>query len=139
MPLVSAIQKKSCTSIRPQGGEAQILPNGHFQDEALLLSVFRNHPHACADRVQRRMQLDRLSVDPDISPARLINSKKRLQQLAATGADEPGDAHDFPGPNREAQLMARTRRSAQSFHTQERVCDYVGPPLVKLRKRTSDH
>src|SRR5439155_2079479 len=113
MPFVISIEKYSTALMRAQCRQAEVLPNGHLKNEALLLAIFRHHAHARADRVQGRVQFDRLAVDPDVSTSGLLNSEERSEQFAAARADEAGDTDNFAGAHREAQLVPWVGSSAQ--------------------------
>src|SRR5690554_4837875 len=82
--------------------------DGLVQEQALALALLRCQADAGSDSGRDRPRGQRLAVDPHGAAAGLAGAVDGLQDLRAAGADEPGQADDLSGTQREAHVLEHT-------------------------------
>ncbi len=130
---------------RPQPGDAggrghhQVLEYGHLQHQALPLSIRRDEGDAVPHGLLRLAVADGTTGDLD-GALRLAQAEDRLHQLAAPGADEPGEPDDLARGDVEVDRVERARKRKAANLERELGRRALTLPLVHdILERVADH
>ena len=86
-------------------GHGHIFGDGHFQNHAMLASIFRHIRDAVCDGLARAADGNGLAVERDFSGIGGGDAEKDARQFCAPRADKPGEADDLTGVEVEVERL----------------------------------
>ena len=89
----------------PVDGHGDVLRQGHFEDDAMAPAVFGHVSDAAGDSFPRGMDLDFLAVQKHFTGIGGSDAEKGPGQFGAAGADQPGQAQNFPGADIQSDIF----------------------------------
>ena len=92
-----------------QDRQRHVLGDREVEDQALLVAVLGEVGDPGVHRRRRAREVDRLPAEPDLAGVALVDPEQDPGDLGPAGADEPGEADDLAGPDREADVAERAR------------------------------
>ena len=77
--------------------QGNVLTYRHYRHDTVFFAVFRHHGDAVANGLLTVSDADRLAINKNLPlPAPRPDAEQALHRLGPSGADQPGDAEDFP-------------------------------------------
>lgn len=121
------------------GGQADILPNGHIKDDALLLAVFGYQSDSCLDGAYRAVVGESLSPDPHFTRQRRIDAEQCPQHFRPPGTNKSRDANDFSAVYGKVEFVLRPFRCANADCFQGDIAGREGGPGEDAGDVTTNH
>ena len=85
-----------------EAADRDVLGHGHAVEEAQGLAVLGHHGDPGRDRLVGMCEPDRPALEPDRpGRRRRAGAEDRFEQLGSAGPEQPGDAQDLAGADRE--------------------------------------
>src|SRR4029077_9532468 len=105
-----------------QRGERDVAGDRHLHDEPLLASILGDEADPRVHGTAGRAPAHRAPVEGHAARVEAVDAEDRASDLAAAGADQPGQRDDLAGPHVERDV-GEDPLARQTLHAQDRLPD----------------
>ena len=132
------MQPAALAGMLPEGGQRGVDTDRLRREQGILFAVLRHQSNAGPNRIPRTADDHGAALHQNLAAVPGLRAEDGAQSFRAAGADQPGQAKNFPAPGLEADVAHAAAR-AQMPHAQRDFSAGGTPAIPSLRQIMARH